>query len=147
MQIIRATIGMADNLVSLSKTLGYEVDLAGVKKRLNDINSRKDQAFFVAVDEGKAVGFTHGYLRLLVEVPEAIEIGGLAVVDGYQGKGVGKKLIEAVETWAREKKILWIVLSSNILRQGAHGFYEHLGYKKVKQQYVFEKHLKLGDVA
>jgi len=147
MKIVRATPEMADQLVELSKTLGYKVEAEEVKQRLIKINKRDDHVFWVAVEDDQVMGFTHGYVRLLVEVPEAIEIGGMGVGDGYQGKGVGKQLIEAVEMWAKEKQIPRIVLSSNVLRQGAHGFYEHLGYKKIKQQFVFEKRLADGDVA
>jgi GNAT superfamily N-acetyltransferase len=140
-KVIRATSDMAKQLVALAKIMGYDVDTKGICQRLTAISNNSDHVFYVAVDDDKVVGFVHAYVRLLMEVPEAIEVGGLAVADDYQGKGVGKLLIQAVEKWAREKNILWIALYSNILRVGAHGFYEHLDYQKIKQQFVFEKRL------
>jgi len=147
MKINRATEANAAQLVELSKTLGYKVEIEGVSLRLKDILSRSDHVFFVAMDGDRVVGFIHGYIWLMVEVPAAVEFGGLAVAEDYQNKGVGKRLIQAIEVWAREKKISWLVLSSNIIREDAHGFYEHMGYKKYKQSYWFEKRLNIGDVA
>ena len=142
MKIVRATEANAAQLVKLCKTLGYEVNEEEVRQRVKEISQRSDHSLWVAMDQENAVGYTHGYVRLIVEVPVAIEIAGMVVAEDYQGKGVGRLLVRAIEAWAREKKISRIVLSSNVVRQKAHGFYEHLGYKRGKQQYRFDKWLK-----
>lgn len=142
MQISKAKLGDASGLATLAETMGYKTDEAGVRTRLMKILTREDHCLLVAKDEEKVVGFCHGYIRLLVEVEEAVEIGGLAVVEEWQGKGVARKLIEAMEGWAGGIGVKRIVLSSNILRAKAHGFYEHMGYVKSRQQFAFEKGLK-----
>lgn len=50
-------------------------------------------------------------------------------------------MIEAIEAWVVSIGQNKIVLSSNITRLDAHGFYEHMGYRKTKQQFAFEKKL------
>jgi GNAT superfamily N-acetyltransferase len=142
MEIVMATLSDVAGLVEVIKVMGYEVDEVGVRERMGKISKREDHCLLVAKERDEVIGFCHGYVRLLVEVGEAVEIGGLALKEDYQGKGVAKQLIEAMEAWVTKVGQDWIVLSSNIMRVKAHGFYEHLGYKKVKQQFAFEKRLK-----
>ena len=62
------------------------------------------------------------------------EINGLVIDEKYRGKGVGKLLIEKVKQWAKEKGNDTLSLHCNVKRTGAHLFYEHLGFKEIKQQ-------------
>jgi GNAT superfamily N-acetyltransferase len=125
----------------VAEVMGYEVDEAGVRERVKKILERQDHCLLVAKEGDEVIGFCHGYVRLLVEVGEAVEIGGLAVKEEHQGKGVAKQLIVAMEAWVREIGQDWVVLSSNVMRVKAHGFYEHMGYEKSRQQFAFEKRL------
>lgn len=142
MQILPATPNMSSQLVSLCQTLGYEATEKELKQRLQEIAHRPDHILFVAKDNQKIVSFCHGYIRTLVEVPKAVEIGGLVVDSKYQGQGIGKKLLHSLEDWALSQKITVISLRSNITRTKTHQFYEHLGYIKTKQQFRFKKYLK-----
>lgn len=45
-------------------------------------------------------------------------------------QGVGKKLMEYLEAWAREQNCYCIMLLSHVRRQEAHSFYEAMGYPK-----------------
>ncbi len=136
-----ATVSMTPELVTLIKTLGYSVDQPSLKKRLKEIISRSDHLLLVAKVDDQIAGFCHGYLRLLTEVPKAMEIGGLAVKEAFQRQGIGKKLIKEIEDLTIKQKIKYIVLSSNVFRKGAHRFYQKMGYKILKQQHAFEKEL------
>ncbi len=139
MEIVKASLQDSQGLVSLSKVLGYEVDEAGVSKRLEKIISREDHCLLVAKEDEKLIGFCHGYVRTLVEVDEAVEIGGLAVVEEYRGQKIGRKLTEGIEDWARDNGFSQVVLSSNVIRENAHQFYQHLDYKIIKKQFALEK--------
>lgn len=137
--IVPASVDMAPSLVELSHTLGYDTTEESLRARVKAIASRDDHRLLVATEGRTVVGFCHGYIRVLVEVDNVIEIGGLAVADGYQGRGIGKQLVQGIEAWAKEQGIKTIVLSSNIKRTQAHAFYEHLGYTKIKQQFALQK--------
>lgn len=125
----------------INSALGYDVSENTLNDRIQKILQRHDHLLMVAKIDDQVVGFCHGYLRLLTEVVEAIEIGGLAVTEEHRGKGVAKQLVTAIEDWAKTMGYTQVVLASNIIRTNAHEFYEHLGYKKIKQQFAFEKNL------
>lgn len=142
-EIVHATSQDASQLVGLSKILGYDTDEASLTNRINKITSLNNHCLLVAKDGDEVIGFCHGYVRTLVEVEEVVEIGGLVVKDAWQGKGIAKQLVRGIEKWTLEKGLNSVVLSSNIIRTTAHGFYEHLGYKKIKQQFNFKKNIEL----
>jgi GNAT superfamily N-acetyltransferase len=48
---------------------------------------------------------------------------------------------ERVEAWARERGAVELNLRSNIVRDGAHKFYQHLGFEVQKTQHKFRKKL------
>lgn len=49
--------------------------------------------------------------------------------------------MERAERWAREQGCWAIYLRSNVVREGAHAFYERLGYERVKMQLALRKAL------
>ena len=73
----------------------------------------------------------------MIEVMPHCEINGLVIDENYRGKGIGKLLIERVMQWAKEKGNANLSLHCNVRRTDAHKFYEHLGFKEVKQQKNF----------
>lgn len=100
-----------------------------------------DQLIVVAVAETQAVGWAHAYVCSTVESDKSAELGGLLVDESYRGKGLGGKLMEKVEDWARQKGCQTVSLRSNIIRQKAHRFYLGRGYDQIKTQYTFRKRL------
>jgi GNAT superfamily N-acetyltransferase len=64
------------------------------------------------------------------------------VDEKYRGSGAGRALVEHVEAWARERGALEVSLRTNIVRDGAHKFYQHLGYEVQKTQHKFRKPLQ-----
>ena len=44
--------------------------------------------------------------------------------------GIGKRLLEHMENYAKDKGISSIVLNSGVQRTAAHAFYQHNGYDK-----------------
>ena len=72
------------------------------------------------------------------------EIGELAVAAHARGRGVGSALVTAAEAWARERGCATVRVRSNMKRVEARPFYERMGYRVVKTQYVFEKTARPG---
>lgn len=128
---------------ALADQLGYPNSLEAMRSRLEVILSRKDQAIFVASQPGLSVfGYIHVLEKTSLEVGHVAEIGGLVVDKEFRRQGLGKALLRAAEMWAQEKDCVLIRLHSNIIREGAHRFYQDLGYAITKTQYAFSKSLK-----
>jgi len=119
--------------------LGYENSSdENVKIRLNAIREHKDYITYVATYENKVVGFIGLIRGNAYEFDgEYLRVAALAVKKEYQDKGIGSKLLEEAEVYARRIEAVTIVLNSGIQRESAHKFYEKRGY--VKKGYSFKK--------
>jgi GNAT superfamily N-acetyltransferase len=136
MEIIVRSMAVEDSQAVnlLSKQLGYPLSMAETMQNINAVLRSEDRTAFVAEHEGKVVGWIGAAQSIMIEVMPYCEINGLVVEESYQGKGVGKKLIEQLKIWAKEKGNDRLSLRCNIKRTEAHLFYEHLGFKEIKQQ-------------
>ena len=53
---------------------------------------------------------------------------GIAVLDGWRGQGIGRRLIEHLEKWAAERGVERITLTVSETNDGAIRLYHDLGY-------------------
>ena len=109
-------------------------------RRLESIRDDPNHAVYVAVSDGRVVGWLHAFVSRLVESDLSGGIGGL-VDENFRGKGIGRLLMKRVEVWARQKGCQSVSLRSNITREDAHSFCEKLGYIWIKTQHAFRKSL------
>ncbi len=65
-------------------------------------------------------------------------IENVAVLESFQGKGVGRAMFEEIEKWGRKMDCHYEILVSGMQRTGAHKFYKALGFDEVKG---FKKYL------
>lgn len=136
----------AARLTDLSVQLGYPVSQAEVRQRLvEQILPDAENALFVAeTTGGEVIGWAHAYIRALITDPPNIELGGLVVDERYRSCGVGAKLVQRVENWARGRGIEAVFVRSNIKRERAHKFYQRIGYTVLKTSLTFHKWLREG---
>jgi GNAT superfamily N-acetyltransferase len=112
-----------------------------VQRRLSQIQQDEQHAVYVAELSGHVVGWVHVYVcKLLVADPQA-EVGGLVVDENCRRYGVGRLLMQQAEQWTCEKGCWAVYLRSNVVREGAHAFYEGIGYSNVKTSMTFCKAL------
>lgn len=88
-----------------------------------------------------AVGWIHASRSLTLESGVGCEIRGLVVAASHRQSGVGRRLVEAAESWADGRQCTRIRVRSNVVRDGARAFYSRLGYRVSKTQRVFDKPL------
>ncbi len=128
----------AQALVALLPDLGYEATADQVVQRLDALRAWPDQEAFVAEIDGTVVGLCHVQgIRMLISDGYA-EIQALVVAAGRQGEGLGRKLVAHACAWAFARGYGRVRLRSNVAREEAHAFYEHLGFEKAKASYAFE---------
>jgi predicted GNAT family N-acyltransferase len=84
----------------------------------------------MACDENKNI---LGVCRLQFNSPAEAQLRYMAVKEGTQGLGVGKKLIEFAQEKAKQKGTEKITLQS---REIAVGFYEKCGFKVIEKSYL-----------
>lgn len=107
----------------------------------NAVLSSPARTLFVARNAGQVMG-----VLLLQEMANPddeifrsrryLYVDELMVAGAYRGRGIGRRLMEAAEGWARERGIEEIELNVWERNVGAIAFYEHLGYTAVRRRMV-----------
>ena len=97
------------------------------------------QAAFVACMRDEVVGWIEVSIEHRLQSPPFALIGGLVVKDGLRGKGIGRQLCRAAESWSWDRGVSTVRVTSRSTRTDAHRFYLNDGYESVKVSQVFEK--------
>lgn len=101
-----------------------------IHKRLQDYNAQfmkefSDFSYHIEVDGSIAAGI------VAESVGDTVEVEFLFVEEAHRGCGLGRKLLEHVETAAREQGIRRILLNTYSFQ--APDFYRRMGYQEVLQ--------------
>lgn len=140
--IRRAKESDATELARLTSQLGYPVTESTLRSRLARMVGAADCCLLVAESpDGRLAGWIHGYLCQLLESDYRVEIGGLVVDEDCRRKGHGRRLVQAVEDWARECGAVELSVRCREERVESHRFYESLLFRHTKSQRVFRKRL------
>ena len=111
---------------------------------------KENNIFFIAWYQGEAIGFAKVKKNSLNEQIESIaqmELQKIYVLPGYQQKGVGAALLDAVMDLANSIKPDVVWLDTHISNDRAIRFYEKNGFKKIGKHFftigtqTFEYHL------
>jgi len=107
-------------------------DVDTFRKLVQKYVSDFDKKILVAVfDDTKIVGMVSlMFLPRLNRDSLEMYVPELVVLEKYQNKGIGKKLINSCITLAKEKKCHRIRLESGNQRKESHQFYTHLGFEQ-----------------
>jgi len=142
LNIRKATAEDAAAIARLSGELGYPVKARVMRERLERLLDREEHVVFVA-ETTEVAGWIHAADHELLEIGRHCEICGLVVGRGERGKGIGRRLIEAVEEWAPGRGLKQISVRSNVIRPESHPFYESVGFERYKTQHAYRKRLTL----
>ena len=122
----------------LCEQLGYMQTTGQTRTNIIEVLGNNNHNAFVAIQSGEVIGWIGVSKVYQIESGSCCEIRGLVVDESKRNKGVGKMLIERAKQWAKEKRNTSLRLRCNLKRTEAHVFYEHIGFKEVKEQKVFE---------
>jgi GNAT superfamily N-acetyltransferase len=142
MEIIIREIAVSDysEVVLLwTEVLGHRnVNNENFHITMERMNNDGNYKTFIAISENRVVGFITVMHALAFGLSMGyLHVQGLAVHKEFHHKGIGTKLLNHVENYAKEVGISSIILCSGFKRTGAHAFYEHNGYDK--DSYCFDK--------
>ena len=126
---------------SVRESLGperlHEVGQQAVRERLKQQAARirgpegfPNQAFIVRDEDGRRAGFiwVAKTRSEFTGQPQAFVLD-VYVAESYRGQGLGRRLMETAEEWARQQGLRRIALSVATHNAPARGLYETLGYQ------------------
>jgi GNAT superfamily N-acetyltransferase len=95
---------------------------------LREAIGSRDSMVLVAEDDGGLRGFITGYFDMhSVRFGYRVWVEDLAVDPERRSAGIGKRLLDAMKGWARERGASHLELDSAETRHDAHRFYERQG--------------------
>ena len=108
-----------------------------VKRLLKKIDADPQKYLLVAEDleTGTICGSLFGVVceDICDSCRPILLVENVAVLESFQGKGVGRAMFQEIERWAKEEwDCHYEILASGLNRTGAHKFYAALGFGEVK---------------
>jgi GNAT superfamily N-acetyltransferase len=117
--------------------LGYPAESGVIARRLTTLLGRDDYRVAVAERDGElaGVGAVHVFHAIHSDRPLAF-IAALVVRESRRGGGIGSRLVAELEAFAAEHGCDRIIVTTANHREGAHRFYERLGYELTGRRYA-----------
>lgn len=121
----------AEAIAELLGQLGYPTTAREVTGRLGALRDIQRDIVLVAESDGVVAGVVTGHVfHSIHSTPLVAWLTTLVVREGSQHSGIGRQLAAAVEDWARSRGAIRIAVTSGKHRDGAHAFYERIGYER-----------------
>jgi len=142
-----ATAADAGRVTELAGHLGYPVTEEAVRGRLVLLRG-DDHALSVATTPREGiVGWVEVRLEQTILTERRCRITGLVVSPEARRLGVGRALLSWATAWARAHGCQETYLTTNVLREDAHAFYDAAGWERRKTSHVYVRHVGPGGVA
>ena len=125
-------------------SLGYSVSIETVMRQIQKLSEDVNHHYIYVYEDEElqnVVGFVHAEVYESLYSYAGLNILGLAVLPEFQGKGIGKELMNHLELKAKDDSVSFVRLNSADYRVEAHKFYESIGYVCDKTQKRFIKRL------
>lgn len=133
----RATENDATPISGLLNELGYSLEVAHVKKNIMLLSSSSSDTVLVAEAGSSIAGVISFHVIPLFHVVGNLgRISSLVVSSQWQRHGVGRKLVQAAEDFGWSRGCLRIEVTSGDQREGAHTFYQRLGYQLDERRFI-----------
>ena len=122
-------------IAALIAELGYEAPEADVRRRLAQLRKAGEPALVADLDG--VVGILTWHVTPVLHRPHPVgRITMMAVAEGARGRGIGTRLLAAVEARLRNRGCGLVEVTSNIKRMRAHGFYKRAGYDRTSYRFM-----------
>lgn len=129
--------GRPSDAPALARLLGemdYPTDASHMLDRLSGMDTLRDLVLVATIgDEPVGMAALHVIPQLHRDAPLA-RISSVAVARSLRGRGIGERLMHAVEAEAVARGCDRVELVSRASREGAHRFYERLGYEETSER-------------
>jgi GNAT superfamily N-acetyltransferase len=129
-----------DQLAALNTEAGAPTPSSDLRRRLN-VLPREDR-LLLAVEGDQLIGYAHLRVAHDLTHEETAEVVSIVVHTSRRREGIGRRLISAAETWARESGKARLLLHTDVVRTDAHAFYVALGYREANTMIEFVRDLE-----
>lgn len=118
-------------MADLLTQLGYPATADEVVARLARLEETPGSTALVAEHDGRVVGLVTGHVFRSIHATEPVAwLTALTVDARHHQKGIGRQLCAAMEEWSRRHGAARVSVTSGKHREGAHAFYENIGYER-----------------
>jgi N-acetylglutamate synthase-like GNAT family acetyltransferase len=131
-----ARLDDAPALVSLLAELGYPTDADTLKRRRDALVADPAVTVLVAERDGRVVGLASMHVMPLIERAPLARLSAIVVAADERRAGIGRALVERVESEARARGCERLELTSAERRADAHAFYRDLGFEPASQRFI-----------
>jgi GNAT superfamily N-acetyltransferase len=127
----------AEALATLLGQLGYPASAEAVVRRLERLSASGADRVVVAELDAGIVGLAclHTSLSIAYDEPAA-KLSALVVDKPHRLRGIGKALVQEMEREARRRRCSMIFLTTAGRRDGAHAFYERIGFEDTGRRFA-----------
>lgn len=111
----------------LTEMVPFAFGTENASTTLQKISQMENYAMLVAKKDGVVLGTVTAICNTLL-TGNFIVVEDVVVREDTRGQGIGRKLMDAIDDFAKETKSDYTILVSSGFRKGAHQFYEACGY-------------------
>ena len=123
---------------SVLQPFGLQVDPDGTDKDLSDIRGfyiDKGGCFKVIADDGVIIG-SYGLFPLSLVI---CELRKMYLLPAYQGRGLGRLMMEDALAEARQRQFKEMVLETNSVLERAGRLYQKYGFEKYRPEHLSDR--------
>ena len=128
----------SEQLYDLLDQLGYRPDREQLPYIINQLNNSGTDYIIAAFQGEQMVGWLHATIMNRITSGRFTEIVSLVVDKNFRRRGIGMALIEQARNWSASNGLSRVRVRVNSVREGAHHFYENIGFVLHKDQRVFD---------
>ncbi|MFC7682109.1 GNAT family N-acetyltransferase [Paenibacillus sp. GCM10028914] len=130
-----------ESVTSLMRELNYPTTPSVMRERMEMMASNPLYCNMIAELDGKVVGLMMlRQVKSFVKTGMVTQITSLIVTSSCRYQGIGKRLVSGAEQWGRQQgsNLLFLTSGNREGEDPAHAFFEHIGFKKARYQFVKE---------
>jgi GNAT superfamily N-acetyltransferase len=110
---------------------GGHVNIENIARHYNRIKDDERYKTYVALAAGEVAGFIMSVKYYGIGIKGSyMVIVGISVKEEKRGMGIGTKLLNRMEEYAKDTGVFHIYMNSGFKRTAAHALYERCGYNK-----------------
>lgn len=107
--------------------LAEDISMEVLERQFAAVWNREDYRLFVAKNNECVLGSAIGIVCQALDAPFLV-IENVVVDAAFRKQGIGRNMFAALDEFAKEKGCQYAILVSSGFREGAHRFYEAMGY-------------------